>query len=223
MANSIATVKKFDLSKVKIDRGELIDVFNDGVYKRFKFSQTGISPRVKLGTENAIFWNTGDEHDELGHISEDHEIRTMMVDKRMKKLETALQEIADEDKAILYGDSDADYAIISWGSTKGAILDAMDLLRNEGYKLKFVQVKLLHPFPSERVLDLIGGSKFLIDVEHNKTAQFGQIVKREILRDIDYYVLKYNGRPMSLSEVYTALKSILENKANKIQVLNHGD
>lgn len=223
MANSITTVKKFDLSKVKIDRGEIVETFVDGVYKRFKFTETGISPRVKLGTENAVFWNTGDEHDELGHITEDHEVRTMMVDKRMKKIEIALQEISDEDKALVYGDDDADYVVLSWGSTKGAILDAMDMLKKDGYKLKFVQVKLLHPFPSDRVNELIGGARILIDIEHNKTAQFGSIVKREILRDIDYYILKYNGRPMSLSEVYAALKLIFENKANKIQVLNNGD
>ncbi|MFN3135143.1 MAG: 2-oxoacid:ferredoxin oxidoreductase subunit alpha [Candidatus Kryptonium sp.] len=223
MANSITTVKKFDLSKVKIDRGELIEAFVDGVYKRFKFTETGISPRVKLGTENVVFWNTGDEHDELGHITEDHEVRTMMVDKRMKKIEIALQEISDEDKALVYGDEDADYVVLSWGSTKGAILDSMDMLKEDGYKLKFVQVKLLHPFPSDRVNELIGGARILIDIEHNKTAQFGSIVKREILRDIDYYILKYNGRPMSLSEVYAALKLIFENKANKIQVLNNGD
>lgn len=223
MANSIATVKKFDLTKVKIDRGELIEAFSDGVYKRFKFTETGISPRAKLGTENTVFWNTGDEHDELGHITEDHEVRTMMVDKRMKKLDLALVEISDEDKAILYGDAFAEYAVLSWGSTKGAILDAMEMLTKEGYKLKFIQVKLLHPFPKDRVEDLIGGAKVLIDIEHNKMAQFGSIVKREILRDIDYYILKYNGRPMSLSEVYSALKLILQNKANKIQVLNNGD
>ncbi len=223
MANSIMTVKKFDLSKVKIDRGELVETFVDGVYKRFKFTETGVSPRVKLGTENVVFWNTGDEHDELGHITEDHEVRTMMVDKRMKKLELALREIDDEDKALFYGDDDADYVVLSWGSTKGVILDAMDMLKKDGYKLKFVQVKLLHPFPSDRVNELIDDARFLIDIEHNKTAQFGSIVKREILRDIDYYILKYNGRPMSLSEVYMALKLIFENKANKIQVLNNGD
>lgn len=223
MANSIATVKKFDLTKVKIDRGELIEAFSDGVYKRFKFTETGISPRAKLGTENTVFWNTGDEHDELGHITEDHEVRTMMVDKRMKKLDLALVEISDEDKAILYGDAFAEYAVLSWGSTKGAILDAMEMLTKEGYRLKFIQVKLLHPFPKDRVEDLISGAKVLIDIEHNKMAQFGSIVKREILRDIDYYILKYNGRPMSLSEVYSALKLILQNKANKIQVLNNGD
>jgi len=223
MANSITTVKKFDVSKIRIDRGELLESFNDGVYKRFKFTETGVSPRVRLGVENAIFWNTGDEHDELGHITEDHEIRTMMVDKRMKKLDLALAEIEDEDKALVYGDDDAEHVILSWGSTKGAILDAMERLKSEGYKLKFVQVKLLHPFPRDLVNRLIGEAKFLIDIEQNKTAQFGSILKREILRDVDFYVLKYNGRPMSLSEVYSALKLILENKANKIQVLNHGD
>ena len=223
MANSISTVKKFDLSKVKIDRGEIVESFTDGVYKRFKFTNSGISPRVKLGTENAIFWNTGDEHDELGHITEDHEIRTMMVDKRMRKLEIALMEIDDEDKAIFYGDEEAEYVVISWGSTKGVILDAMEMLAEEGYKLGFVQVKLLHPFSKDRVKKLVGGAKILIDVEHNKTAQFGSLVRRELLREIDYYILKYNGRPMSLSEVYLALKLILENKANKIQVLNNGD
>jgi 2-oxoglutarate ferredoxin oxidoreductase subunit alpha len=223
MANAIMTVKKFDISKIVIDRGDLVESFNDGVYKRFKFTETGISPRARLGVENAVFWNTGDEHDEFGHITEDHEVRTMMVDKRMKKLEVALNEIPNDDKAVIYGDEDAEYVVLSWGSTKGAILEAMEKLKSEGYKLKFIQVKLLHPFPRDLVIDMLGSSKYLIDVEQNKMGQFGMILKREILRDIDYYVLKYNGRPMSLSEVYLALKLILDRKANKIQVLNHGD
>jgi 2-oxoglutarate ferredoxin oxidoreductase subunit alpha len=223
MANAIMTVKKFDISKIVIDRGDLVESFNDGVYKRFKFTETGISPRARLGVENAVFWNTGDEHDEFGHITEDHEVRTMMVDKRMKKLEVALNEIPNDDKAVIYGDEDAEYVVLSWGSTKGAILEAMEKLKGEGYKLKFIQVKLLHPFPRDLVIDMLGSSKYLIDVEQNKMGQFGMILKREILRDIDYYVLKYNGRPMSLSEVYLALKLILDRKANKIQVLNHGD
>jgi 2-oxoglutarate ferredoxin oxidoreductase subunit alpha len=223
MANAIMTVKKFDISKIVIDRGDFVESFNDGVYKRFKFTETGISPRARLGVENAVFWNTGDEHDEFGHITEDHEVRTMMVDKRMKKLEVALNEIPNDDKAVIYGDEDAEYVVLSWGSTKGAILEAMEKLKGEGYKLKFIQVKLLHPFPRDLVIDMLGSSKYLIDVEQNKMGQFGMILKREILRDIDYYVLKYNGRPMSLSEVYLALKLILDRKANKIQVLNHGD
>ena len=58
--------------------------------------------RVPIGTENAIFWNTGDEHTEEGHISEDPENRNKMMDKRMKKLDLALEKIAENDKAVCY-------------------------------------------------------------------------------------------------------------------------
>ena len=66
-------------SRVSIDRGKFVnevgvDSPNLGIaknYLRFKFEDDHISTRVSLGTKNAIFWNTGDEHTEEGHISED--------------------------------------------------------------------------------------------------------------------------------------------------------
>ena len=42
-----------------------------------------------------------------------------------------------------------DYTIISWGSTKGPILDALEMLKKEGINIGFVQIKLLHPFPTD--------------------------------------------------------------------------
>ena len=94
-------------------------------YLRFKLDGSPISPRVPLGTENAIFWNSGDEHTEEGHITEDPIIRNQMMNKRMTKLDVALKEISDEDKAVLYDSNndghpkiDADITIISWGSTR---------------------------------------------------------------------------------------------------------
>ena len=86
-----------------------------------------------------------------------------MMNKRMGKLKIALDEIGDEDKAILYGVEDPNaLTVISWGSTKGVILDAMDRLIEEGKMIRFVQLRLLHPFPSERVKDLIDGSNLLL-------------------------------------------------------------
>ena len=58
----------------------------DGEYKRFAFTDDGISPRSRLGLDNGIFWNTGDESDEYGHITEDPQIRIKMMDKRMSRL-----------------------------------------------------------------------------------------------------------------------------------------
>jgi 2-oxoglutarate ferredoxin oxidoreductase subunit alpha len=107
MANADQTCPMFDPNEVKIDRGSLIRGSvrepEDRGFKRFKFTETGVSPRPVIGTKGGIFWNTGDEHDEKGHISEDPTNRMMMMEKRMGKLELAAREIPLEDKIRFYG------------------------------------------------------------------------------------------------------------------------
>jgi 2-oxoglutarate ferredoxin oxidoreductase subunit alpha len=251
IANSIMTCKTFDQYRIEIDRGELIQDFplknesrkeNTGQnhehrelqqpYLRFKLDGSPISPRVPLGTENAIFWNSGDEHTEEGHITEDPVIRTQMMNKRMAKLDVALKEISDEDKAVLYeypindGQSiiDADITIISWGSTKGAILDAMEQLKidRKDLKLKFIQVKLLHPFPTPLLEKMVGNKTTLVDVEMNYTSQLGLLLEQNLSLRIDYRIVKYNGRPISLSEIYNALLRINNGDAPRRIILEHG-
>jgi len=173
-----------------------------------------------LGTKDAIFWNTGDEHTEEGHISEDPELRVQMMDKRMDKLQVALREIPDEDKAVAYGSGDV--AIISWGSTKGAILDMMEKLEAEGTKVKFIQIRLMSPFPSELVNSMLKGVKTVIDIEMNYTGQLGSLIRQHVGREVDFKIVKYNGRPMSLDEVYNAVKRIMGGDAPKRQVLKSG-
>ncbi len=227
IANSVTTCKNFDPSSVSIDRGSLVTTVSEsekgaaGNYLRFKLSDNPISPRVVLGTKDAIFWNTGDEHTEEGHITEDPELRTKMMDKRMSKLGVALKEIPDDDKAVARGSGDV--AIVSWGSTKGAILDAMEMLQAEGVKLRFVQVRLMNPFPSELVSSMLDGSKTVIGIEMNYSGQLAGLLKQNTGRQCDYQVVKYNGRPMSLEEVYNAVKRIIREKdVPRRQVLKHG-
>jgi 2-oxoglutarate ferredoxin oxidoreductase subunit alpha len=220
MANSVITCKIFDPMKVRIERGLLMDKAPEG-YLRFKLTENGISPRVRLGTENGIFWNTGDEHMENGHITEDPGIRDRMMEKRLDKLQLALKEIPDSEKAVRYGE-DSDMTIISWGSTKGAILDAMEQLAKENVKINFVQVKLLNPFPDEYVAKLLERTRLLIDIEMNYSAQLSKLIRENVKRDPDYYIVKYNGRPMSSSEVYRALRNIIDSKAKRREVLTHG-
>lgn len=230
IANSVTTSQNLVPTKVKIDRGSIVTKVNDedkgvaGNYLRFKISASPISPRVVLGTKDAIFWNTGDEHTEEGHITEDPELRVQMMDKRMNKLELALKEIPDEDKAITYGKGD-DVVIMGWGSTKGVILDAMEKLRSEGLNVKFVQVRLMSPFPVELVNKMIAGARKLIGIEMNYSGQLGSLLRQNTGRDYDYRVVKYNGRPMSLDEVYNAVKRIINDNDNDVprrQVLKHG-
>ncbi|HEX9678537.1 2-oxoacid:ferredoxin oxidoreductase subunit alpha [Nitrososphaera sp.] len=228
IANSVMTCKVFDPARVKIERGALATKITEkdkgvaGSYLRFKLTDNPITTRIPLGTEDAIFWNTGDEHTEEGHITEDPEMRVRMVDKRMDKLELALKEIPDDDKAVMFGDPKADVAIISWGSTKGAILDAMEMLEAEGKKVRFVQVRLLNPFPTELVKSMLAGAKAVADIEMNYLGQLGALVSQHVGRAPDYKVVKYNGRPMSLEEVYNAVMQIISGDAARRQVLKGG-
>ncbi|HUU49157.1 MAG TPA: 2-oxoacid:ferredoxin oxidoreductase subunit alpha [Nitrosopumilaceae archaeon] len=219
LSSSVVTCKKFDTQKIKINRGKLLDKV-EGEYKRFAFTDDGISPRSRLGLDNGVFWNSGDESDEFGHITEDPQMRIKMMDKRMSRLELILKQVPEDEQVISYGVND--YTIISWGSTKGPILDALEMLKKEGIEVGFIQIKLLHPFPTEIVKSLLKNVKIIIDIEANHSGQLGKIFKQNVTKEIDHFILKYTGRGMTSTEIYDSLKKIIENKANKREILEHG-
>ncbi len=219
IASSVVTCKRFDTEKISINRGKLLENVEDG-YQRFAFTDDGISPRSRLGIDNGIFWDTGDESDEYGHITEDPVLRRNMMDKRMSRLDLILKEIPSSEMAISFGIED--YTVISWGSAKGPIIDAIEMLKKEGISIGFVQIKLLHPFPADYISSLLKDAKTIIDIEANHSAQLGKLFKQNVRREIDYSILKYTGRAMTSSEIYDSLKKIVENKANKREVLMHG-
>src|SRR5439155_525480 len=149
LANSYATTPVPDLSDLRIDRGILADGSNgyskDNPYKRFDLGNGPLSPRAFLGQEGTIFWNTGDEHEERGHITEDPAVRNAMMEKRFAKLDLAAKEIPRDVKLRYFGPKDAATVIVSWGSTKCALLDALDRLWAEGVKvgiLRTIQMAL---------------------------------------------------------------------------------
>ncbi|MEM3891009.1 MAG: 2-oxoacid:ferredoxin oxidoreductase subunit alpha [Nitrososphaerales archaeon] len=227
LANSNQTVK-LDPSIVRIERGNLLseeDIVKvksaGGEYKRFAYTPSGISPRVKLGTKGCVFWNSGDEHDELGHINENPENRVMMMDKRMSKLELADSEIPLGEKIKYFGSEDAKFKVVSWGSTKGAILDAIHHLSEEGIEIGFLQIKMLCPLPSNDISKILEDSK-VIDVEMNYSGQLGGLITEKTGIKVSNYIVKYNGRPMFQDEVYQSLKDVVEGTAPKRRVLTLG-
>jgi len=224
MANCSQTYPIFEYGKFKIDRGQLISEkeLEGKEYNRFHFTETGLSNRVVLGTKNGVHWYTGDEHNEAGHISEEPLNRRLMVEKRMKKLELVEKEVPVEDKLNFYGDIYSENIVISWGSPKGAILESIDMLKREGFSLGFMQVRLIHPLPTEQVKKALGGKKRIIDIENNFLGQLGGIIKEATGIAPNYHILKYTGRPMTTTEVCDAIKAILTGKAPEREVLMFG-
>jgi len=224
LANSSQTYRIFDIGQFKIERGAILSEadLQGQEYRRFRFTENGVSPRVFLGTRRGVHWYTGDEHNEIGHISEEPANRIMMIEKRMKKLETADKEIPVEEKLNFFGDKTSKNMVISWGSPKGAILEAMSKLGEEGFSLGFLQIRMIQPFPKEYVGKVLEGSRKIITVENNYSGQLAEVVKEKTGMQANFHILKYSGRPMSTTEVYDALKRVLVDQAGERQVLTYG-
>ena len=224
MANCSQTYPAFQYGDVKVDRGLIVsekDV-EGKEYKRFRFTESGVSPRAFLGTEGAIQWYSGDEHNESGNINEEPLNRRLMMEKRMKKLDLIDKEVPLELKVNFFGDKDAENIVVSWGSPKGAIIESLNQLKDEGYKLGFIQVRMIHPLPSAYMTQMLKGKKRVIDIEDNYTAQLGGIITECTQIKPTHYILKYTGRPMMTTEVYQALKAVLDGTATEREVLMLG-
>src|SRR3990170_1040300 len=226
LANNSGTIPLPRLSDLRIDRGNLVPDGHaysaESPYKRFDFDKGPMSPRAVIGTENTIFWNTGDEHDELGHITEDVVLRNKMMEKRDAKLQLAGREIPDDEKINYFGPRDAETVIVSWGSTKGAILDALDRLWAAKQKIGFIQIRLISPFPTSAVAGVLEKAETRVDVEMNYSAQLAGIVREQTGIAMTHTIVKYNGRPMSRSELFDALTAVHLGKAEPRTVLTHG-
>ena len=125
-------------------------------------------------------------------------------------------------KVNFFGDKDAEDIVVSWGSPKGAILESLSWLKDEGSNVAFVQVRMLNPLPSVYLKQMLQGKKHIIDIEENITAQLGGVIAQYTAIKPTHYILKYTGRPMMTTEVYQAIKNILKNNAAERQVLNLG-
>lgn len=238
MANSQIAIRPPDPKLLPINRGKLIaaSIVAPGShrtagestqkYRRFAFTDDGISPRAVLGADGYTFWNAGDEHDEFGHIEEDPDNRIRMMEKRMRKLETAEKEIPDEEKINYFPPRKQEHpqvTIVSWGSSKGAILDAREALRSQGIDPAFLQIRLASPFPTEIVKQHLEEAELVIGIEQNYSGQMASVIAQKTCFNIKNRVVKYNGRPISQDEVYDSVKQIVSNpEKNQRVVLTHG-
>ncbi|MBI2094714.1 MAG: 2-oxoacid:acceptor oxidoreductase subunit alpha [Candidatus Omnitrophica bacterium] len=198
---------RLDFSKVKIDRGELLtrgDLEKLRDYKRHLVTDSGVSPRAIPGHPRSVYVTTSDEHNEYGYAVEDAETRNKMMEKRMRKLETAARE--DMRPPLLYGDPDADYTFLCWGSVYGSVRESVDLLGKRGVKANVLRFADLWPFPIEKARPFLERARHLVVVENNYTGQLAHLISRCACVEMDTKILKYSGRPFSPEEVIANLR-----------------
>ncbi len=192
---------EFNIEEYRIDRGKRVTEFDQN-YKRYEMSDDGISKRALPGDGN-FFVTNSDEHDETGFSSEESDNRNAQMGKRMQKLVAVAKNEKIEPE--LYGPEEAELTILSWGSTKGSILMALKELPG----VNFLQLKWISPFPTDKVKDILGKAKIILDIETNSTAQAAGLIAEHTGIMIEHKLLKNDGRPIYPEEIVKKVKNIL--------------
>ncbi len=203
------TVDELDLAKITIDRGEIL--FDDQNhspfdYKRYAWHDSGISPRIFPGQSKAVMYADSDEHTEAGHITESAEVRKQMMQKRMRKLEGMRQEM---DRPVIYPSENSEVLILGWGSTYGAMKEAVEVMDRDGMKNRMAHFSEIYPFPSMELSGVISKKTKVFAVECNYTGQFADLFRFETGVSIHHKILKYDGRPFSPKEIISEVKARL--------------
>jgi len=182
------------------------DMTSPSEYKRFAVTASGISPRALPCKGRALVCATANEHDETGHMSETISDRNTMVEKRQAKTKGMIREM--KGPKVYHGGSES--LLVGWGSSNGAIKEAVDLLRAENADIGALIFSDLWPFPEEKTADALSLCKHFITVEQNTSSQLGRLIRQQTGRAFDRSICKYDGRPFTPDWIAYHAKSALE-------------
>ena len=200
------------VSKYQINRGKLIgqdQVSNikDGKYLRYKLSEDGISERLIPGTPGHFYQANSYEHVEDGHTTEEAQPRIDQVHKREKKWATYLKN--DFVLPTVYGDLEGSETVfVSWGSTKGIVMQAQKLLLDKKVNSAFIHFNHIYPLDIDKTKELFNKqNKKYILVENNSWGQFGKLLKMETGFEFKEKLLRYDGRPIVAEDIVNKVVS----------------
>ena len=206
LADSIRTIKPFNFDNIKIERHLNDDeYYNAKDYKRYKITDTGVSPRIIPGKIPGLtVLVDSDEHDEYGHITELADVRIEMNDKRLRKMEYLKEELQEP---VFVGEENADVLLIAWGSLYSPVKEAVNLLNTNAGNNKYCALVFgdVYPLPDKQLKKYVKNVKKIINIEQNATGQLAGLIRENTSIECSGSILKYDGRPISSQEIYNKL------------------
>ncbi len=177
--------------------------------------RTGLARRIIPGQPGGMFTLTGLAHDVDSHVAYDPEINAQSIRARSLKL-AAFQKTLKPPP--VFGDPEGDLLVLGWGSTKGAIEEAVESLRAEGKSVSSMHIRFLQPLPpgigdamrkfkkvmtveanwSDRVEDE------LIDEDNRRYSALAMLLRSRYLVDVDCWS-EVRGQPIKPGGVRRAL------------------
>ena len=176
-------------------------------YKRYKYTENGVSPITYPGIKGGQYLGSGIEHGENGWPKQDMKTHQDMTEKRWKKFDHIKHEFRFER---FYGPKDAKLGIIAWGSSKGAVKEAIHKANDMGISVGAIIPQLIFPFLIEPFKDFIENKERVIVPELSYAGQFRRYL-RGFLRFSQYGCQvtpfrKTGGLPFTVKEILDKIK-----------------
>jgi 2-oxoglutarate ferredoxin oxidoreductase subunit alpha len=198
------------------DRGKVLNKEQieqlDKFHRYFDKDGDGIPYRTLPGVHpKGAYFTRGSGHTQYGAYTEDATDYQIVLDRLLKKFETAKQLVP---KAAFTAKSSHDVGIVSIGSCDGAVHESLDILKRRGVQVDYMRIRSF-PFGQE-VEEFLAAHSLLFVVEQNRDAQLKSLltletaVEKSKLRSILYYA----GLPMSSSVIVDGVTAGLTQRQN---------
>jgi 2-oxoglutarate ferredoxin oxidoreductase subunit alpha len=206
LSENLMTVDRDEIS-LDVEVPSLYTVEPNGhEYRRYQYTDSGVSPRALPGQPGLMHIAGSDEHDERGHLISDTRSgvplwvseRTKMMNKRMRKLSGLLGATSAPG---LEGASPSEITFVAWGSTVGAVRDAMALLGERGVPSNLLRMETVYPVHGAEIVDAISNAKRTLLVEGNFSGQLAHLLRAETGVVLPHRFLKYDGEPFYPMEI----------------------
>lgn len=203
LADSAATIAPLDASRAVKHLNPLpTEAAPAGEYRRYTLTASGVSPMRIPGKSDALVRADSDEHTEAGTITEAADVRVQMVDKRARKLEGLVMELAEP---AYTGVAEPRVLLVGFGSTSAAIAEAVSVLNHRGVSVGALAFGDVYPLPRKQLAHYWQHAKAVYSVEQNATGQLAKLIRMEANLSCTDSVLKYDGRQMSVDDILAGL------------------
>jgi 2-oxoglutarate ferredoxin oxidoreductase subunit alpha len=157
---------------------------------------------------------TGLEHDEYGHPSASAKLHMEMEAKRRKKLQALAATLP---QPTVYGPSEGDVLLVSWGSSCGPVQEAVDRCLAEGQKVSAMQIRYISPL-APGLDKIFARFKQVYVVELNDEGLYGNGQLASLLRSRYCQtkirgINKTDGLTFKVQEILNHLKAKLQTSA----------
>lgn len=205
LSEHFETIDDFDFESIEIERGKFSKEWTgEGRYKRYEYTEDGVSHRVMAGAPGAMYVPPSDEHNEYGHVMSDveaglphaREERIKMHVKRMKKMDTMIAS-GDVQPPSLEGDENAEVTFMTWGSSYNHTQEAINLLKEQGKSVNHLHFTDVYPIPKEATLAQLKKCKRIVSVEANMCNSLCKQILAETAFEVTEHINRWDGEPFT--------------------------